>query len=195
MKSKHDDTKERILKAGMQLVPLFGYNATGLEAILTKAAVPKGSFYHYFRTKQDFGLELLARFVNESLETLDGFLNDATKQPLARLEDYIDHVIDEMERQGCSRGCFVGNLSQELSDQNEAFRQALARVFEQWQEKIANCLATAQECSEVDTSLDVRVLARFFFSALEGAILQAKVLRSVEPLRDLKNMWRQCLRG
>ncbi|MBQ7456540.1 MAG: TetR family transcriptional regulator C-terminal domain-containing protein [Desulfovibrio sp.] len=186
---KRDDAKERILKAGMQLVPLLGYNATGLEAILTKAAVPKGSFYHYFRTKQAFGLELLARFVAENEKILIGFLTDTKRSPLARIEAYLDHVIAEMEAQGCTRGCFVGNLSQELSDQNEAFRQALAKIFAEWQNNIAACLAEAKECGEVDTRLDCQIQARFFFSALEGAILQAKVLRSVLPLHDLKRIW------
>ncbi|MBQ7739191.1 MAG: TetR family transcriptional regulator C-terminal domain-containing protein [Desulfovibrionaceae bacterium] len=189
MTVKHDATRERILNAGMELVPLMGYNATGLEAILKKAGVPKGSFYHFFRTKQEFGLELLARAVAQSEQIRDRFLNDQTKEPLARIDAYLDYVIDLMGAQGCTRGCFVGNLSQELSDQNEAFRLALTQVFEQWEEKITLCLKEAQDCGELDKAIDCRALGRFFFSAFEGALLQAKVLRSVAPLRDLKEFW------
>ena len=188
---KQAEAKERILAAGMELVPVYGYNATGLDAVLKKAGVPKGSFYHHFGAKENFGLALIERFAAEYAVKLDGFLLDAAHPPLRRIDNYLDHTIRHLEERNFSRGCMAGNLGQELADQNERVRKRLAAVFEEWLGKFAACIAEAQQRGELDGSLDAGSIARFLLSGWEGAILQAKVLRSVEPLRNFRAVLRE----
>ena len=59
--NKHSEcnTREHILATGEQLCMHRGFTGMGLSELLKTAEVPKGSFYHYFRSKEAFGVALL----------------------------------------------------------------------------------------------------------------------------------------
>ncbi len=192
---KQAEAKERIIAAGMELIPVYGYNATGLDAILKKAGVPKGSFYHHFGVKENFGLALIEHFATEYALKLDSFLLDANHTPLKRIDNYLEHSIRHLEEQNFAYGCIAGNLGQELADQNERMRLRLSDVFKEWLGKFTACLEEAKRQGELDASFEPASIARFLLSGWEGAILQAKVLRSVEPLKNFRDvLWETVLR-
>ena len=91
------DTKAKILKEGARSVYQKGYNATGLQEVLTAAGVPKGSFYFYFTSKEDFGLQLIDYYTARYLNRLDRYLQDRSKPPLQRLRDYFRDMISSYE--------------------------------------------------------------------------------------------------
>src|SRR5947209_10832228 len=149
-----EKTKDVLLDAGKRMFLERGYNNAGLESILQAAGVPKGSFYYYFDSKEDFGLQVLDRFAACHHETLDRFLGDESVGPLERLRRYFEAVIECLESQECRKGCLVGNLSQEMADQSEAFRTRLREIFAGWLDRYANCLASAQLAGEIPAHLD-----------------------------------------
>src|SRR5215475_2349511 len=116
------ETKQALLDIGTKLIFKQGYNHTGLNEILEAANIPKGSFYYYFGSKEDFGLQALDAFIERNRTRLAGFLSDKTSDPLTRLHHYFDWYAQYLESMGCSQGCLLGNLGQELADQNEVFR-------------------------------------------------------------------------
>ena len=178
------DTRTDILAIGTDLIASHGFNATGIEAVLKEAGVPKGSFYHYFGSKEDFGLAVIDRFAERYVDRLASFLRDVSQSPLDRIKNYLLANLEGIERSNCTKGCLVGNLGQELADQNERFRRRLEEVFQSWQEQLASCFREAQEAGELSRDLDAAVLAEFTLSGMEGAILRAKVMKSSRPLRD-----------
>ena len=190
---KKTDAKEQILAAGMGLIALHGFNATGIDAILKRAGIPKGSFYHYFGTKENFGMEILEKFSSEYDKKLDSFLLDKTRSPLRRIYDFLEHSIENLIENNYARGCLAGNLGQELADQNERLRLRLAELFHAWQVKFAACLREAQEQGEIDAALDADDVAHFLLSGWEGAILRAKVMRSAAPLENFISMLSGCV--
>ena len=120
-----NETKKAILNVGMKLVLENGYNHTGLNEVLTLAGVPKGSFYYYFTNKEDFGLQLIDQFYDGNKVALKLFLEDENYDPLSRLRRYFQSSIDYLTSLEYRQGCLLGNLGQELSDQNETFRLKL----------------------------------------------------------------------
>ena len=56
-----ENARDKIIAAGVEMVAASGFNATGIDAILKAAGVPKGSFYHHFGTKENFGIEVINR--------------------------------------------------------------------------------------------------------------------------------------
>jgi TetR/AcrR family transcriptional repressor of nem operon len=183
-----ESTKTILLDAGRRVFLEKGYNNAGIEAILQTAGVPKGSFYYYFESKEDFGLQVLDRF-SECLDTLsERFLGDQSLSPLERLRRYFESICEKLESQQCRNGCLVGNLSQEMADQSEAFRARLEQIFESWVGRYADCLREAQEAGEIPAHLDVRELAEFWLNSWQGAVLRAKTLRSTQPLRTFLNV-------
>ena len=182
------DTREHILRIGMDLVARQGFNATGIGAVLSQAEVPKGSFYHYFPSKEAFGLAIIDRFARRYEEKLLGFLQDEDLLPLARIRAYLDAIAQRLDEGGCDRGCLAGNLGQELAACNETFRHRLGQLFDSWQEHIARCLAAAQVRGELAIELDSSQLAGVVLNGLEGAILRAKVQRSSQPVREFMSV-------
>jgi TetR/AcrR family transcriptional repressor of nem operon len=176
-------TKDVLLEAGKSSFLAKGYSNSGIESILQEAGVPKGSFYHYFENKEDFGLQVLDRFAECIGERQDRILNEEGVPPLDRLRNYCEVVSESLRSDECRKGCLVGNLSQEMAAQSEAFRARLEEIFESWVDRYAECLKEAQEAGEVPSDLDARELAEFWLNSWQGAILRSKTMRSPAPLR------------
>jgi TetR/AcrR family transcriptional repressor of nem operon len=183
-----ETTKNLLLDAGKQVFLKRGYNHAGIEAILHAAGVPKGSFYHYFGSKEDFGLQVLNQFAERINADLDFYLGDTSRSPLERLRRLWDAKCERLETQQCRNGCLVGNLSQEMADQSEAFRARLDEIFRGWSTRYAYCLREAQQAGEISAELDVDELAEFWLNSWQGAVLRAKTIRSTAPLRTFLNM-------
>lgn len=178
------DSRAEIISIGMDMISLQGYSATGIDAVLKRAGVPKGSFYHYFGSKEEFGLAVIDHFARRYAEIVDSFLKDEELTPLNRIRKYLETGLARFTQNQCTKGCLVGNLGQELADQNERFRTRLDEVFRSWKDQIATCLQEAQRAGELAQDLDPGILAGFILSGLEGAILRAKVMKSPQPMRD-----------
>jgi TetR/AcrR family transcriptional repressor of nem operon len=167
------DTRSELLKAGMELIGSQGYNATGIEAVLKRAGVPKGSFYHYFGSKEDFGLAVIEEFAGRFLARLDVFLSDEAKTPLNRLRNFLETGLERLSAHGCTVGCLIGDLGQELATQNERLRNRLDKILLSWRESFAACVREAQQAGEIPASLDPQITAGFILSGWEGAVYPA----------------------
>jgi len=179
-----NETRATIIRIGTDLIGRQGFNATGIDAILREAGVPKGSFYYYFKSKEEFGLAVIDHFAERYDQRLDAFLNDEEVTPLNRIRNLLESGLARLEQNQCTRGCLIGNLGQELADQNERFRARLEEIFSSWKERYAACLREAQEAGELAPEFDPGVVAGFILSGWEGAVLKAKVMKSPQPLRD-----------
>jgi TetR/AcrR family transcriptional regulator, transcriptional repressor for nem operon len=183
------DTRAQILEIGGELISKGGFQATGIDAVLKKAGVPKGSFYHYFPSKDDFGLAVIDLFAEEGSRRLAGFLDDGGVPPLDRIRKYFASVISHLQNEECKRGCLIGTLGQELAGHSEKFRLRIEKVFEDWKQQFANCLTEAQVAGELAKDADPNELAGFLLAGIEGAILRAKVSKSVRPIRELEHVF------
>lgn len=177
-------TRTALINAGTQLILEKGYNNCGLEEILREAKVHKGSFYHFFKSKEDFGLQVVAEYAAMRMAALDEQLNNLDARPLARLRRFFELSALRHQSLGYRRGCLFGNLGQELADQSEVFRTRLEAVLSEYRAKIARCFCEAQRVGDLRADLDADQLAGFCLNSWEGAILRMKVAKSYEPLDD-----------
>lgn len=170
------------MRAGLEVLTEKGFSATGIEEILGRVGVPKGSFYHYFDSKEAFGLELISRYGQFFASKLDRHLTNRSLAPLARIHAFIDDAKASMVRFDYRRGCLIGNLGQEMGALPESFRARLQHTFEDWQRRFALCLLEAQKVGELSKEVDPQQVAEYFWIGWEGAVLRAKLERSAEPL-------------
>ncbi len=180
---KRTDKRKQLIQVGKQIIIQQGFKAASLNDILTAAGVPKGSFYYYFASKEDFGLAIIDDFAQQYHKELQHLLQDQQFSPLTRLRNFFELKIADMDNCQCIDGCLLGNLAQELSAQNELFRDRLKGVFVEWERYFAQCLKEAYEVGEIDKERNFVDLASFIVSSWEGAILQAKVTKSVLPMK------------
>jgi len=187
MKRIHN--KDDIIKAGLDLVISRGFNATGVEAILKQANVPKGSFYNFFSSKEEFGLAIINKFVSERVEVLDPIFRDESLPPLERVKRSFETLIAIFESDDCTKGCLIGNLGQEMADQFENVRQCLEESLQIWIGFLTTLLLKAQKENAISADLNAEMLAENLLSSFQGAILRSKVKKSSEPLRNFIHLY------
>jgi TetR/AcrR family transcriptional repressor of nem operon len=177
------DTREKIIRTGGEIIARHGFGTTGINAVLSAAGIPKGSFYHYFPSKDDFGLAVIDAYASDYDARLEALLGDTRRPPLQRLRALFEAGIEDMRSSECVSGCLIGTLGQELAAHNELLRARLDDVFAGWERRIATCIAAARDAGEVPAGIDVDDVAGFLLAGWEGAILRAKVIRSVRPMQ------------
>lgn len=177
------EARNRLLRSGLEHLTESGYSAIGIDQILRHAGVPKGSFYHYFRDKEAFGLALIEAYQTYFVDLLDSALDDESLGHVDRLRLFVQRATDGMARHDFRRGCLVGNLGQEMAALPESFRAELVAVFADWQRRTARCLSNAKVAGDLPAQADPDALAQFFWIGWEGAILRAKLEQGPEPIR------------
>lgn len=160
-----------------------GFNSTGIDEVLRAVGVPKGSFYYYFSSKDDFGLAALQAYAGYFAAKLDRHFLEAALPPLSRVAAFIADADAGMARHDYRRGCLVGNLGQEMSALPEPFRARLEAVFADWQTRLAACLQAAVAAGELAEGTDCARWAAFFWTGWEGAVLRARLAGNGAPLQ------------
>ena len=183
MNIRHDNTRQHILDTGYRIIAGKGFASVGLNEILTAASVPKGSFYHYFESKEQYGQALLENYFDDYLSrTTEKLCADGTPAR-DRLLRYWTHW-QQYQNEGCdARRCLVVKLSGEVADLSDAMRVTLRDGTERIIALIAECI----EEGRADGSLsigDARANARMLYQMWLGASLLAKLHRNGEPLND-----------
>lgn len=181
------DTRETLIREGHRALLASGYDGVGIGPILKAAGVPKGSFYHFFESKEAFALAVLEVHSERYQEARAEFLEDRTIAPLQRIERYFEYLIDLLEREDFG-GCLFGNLTLSISARGTSFRQKLRTAFDDWQEDIRAVLVEAQQWNELANGVDPAEAAAFLIDAYEGAIVRCKSEQSVQPLRRFAAM-------
>lgn len=161
-----------------------GFSAVSIDEMLSAARMPKGSFYHYFASKEAFGMALIDAYADYFARKLDRCFEDEGRPPLDRLRAFFADAKAGMARFGYRRGCLVGNLGQEMGTLPEPFRDRLVAVFRDWEALLARCLSAAQSAGQIAPEADCDWLARFFWIGWEGAVLRAKLERGPAALDD-----------
>ena len=179
--------KEQILKAGLQLLYQQGFSASGIQEIANVSNLPKGSFYNYFQSKEDFAEQVIELYTQDLCTYLDRMLFQANNSPIHRLKSLFDRWIAHYKN-GSTCGCLAGNLSQELASQNPKIQKALDRSFNKLQAYFIACLKEAQEAGEIDRSIDSKLLGAFIYNSWQGAMVRMKAQDNANALEQFQQV-------
>jgi len=184
---ENQDTKAELIRSGLAHLTEYGFASSGIDQILKKVGVPKGSFYHYFASKEAFGQAVMQSYNHYFVTKLDNFLLDESYTGLIRIGNFVEDAKAGMARHQFKRGCLVGNLGQEVDLLPESFRPLLIDIFATWQQRLASCLVIAKEQGELAADANCNALAEFFWVGWEGAVSRAKLVQSSQPLDNYFN--------
>jgi TetR/AcrR family transcriptional repressor of nem operon len=176
------DKKQLLLQKGAEIIHLKGFHHTGINEILEAAKVPKGSFYFYFKSKEDFGLQLIDYYSTHFIAKSKEYLARTDLPYLFRMKAFFDDFLQFFSSHECSLGCPIGNLAQEMGDLSESFRQRLGEVMVSMMQGISAFLKGAVEQGEVPASLDIDSLSDFVINSWEGSLVRMKVTKDTSPL-------------
>lgn len=152
-----------------------GYNGTGVKDIVDAAGVPKGSFYNYFSSKEEFAIAALKQVAEGNLAQMRRMLLDKNISPIEQFVNFFKTSIDHLKRSNqYTGGCFIGTVCQEIGDTNDSIRQVGKQLLTDYEKTFVDCLQRAREQNELSDHTDSRALASFIFSAWEGSLLKMK---------------------
>jgi TetR/AcrR family transcriptional repressor of nem operon len=180
--SRAEQTKEKILEAGARIIHRQGFNHTGIQEVLQAAGVPKGSFYFYFKNKEDFGLQVVDYFNRAFRQMLSEAIADPSQPALARMAAIFDGFIRFFGKMEYTCGCPLGNLAQEMGDLSPAFSTKLKDSIDAMARVYAGLLGEAQQAGDIRADLDVEQTARFIVSSWHGALIHMKITKGPGPL-------------
>lgn len=181
MKPTYDDTRQHLLDTGHRMMAEKGFTSVGLNEILQTAGVPKGSFYHYFKSKELYGQALLEDYFVDYLADMEQRLTLPGLSARERLMGYWQGWQDRCTLEGHGDECLVVKLSAEVSDLSETMRLTLRDGAERVVTRITECI----EQGQVDNSLpegDARQLAETLYQLWLGASLLNKLQRTGQSL-------------
>ena len=178
------DTKDHIIEVASGLINLRGFNNTSVDAVLQASGVKKGSFYYYFKSKEDLGYAIIESHLRRFSDHVLGKAFSGTKDALMELEDFLDIILELHRQRNCSGGCLMGNMAMEMSDIHEGFRRKFQEVFEDWRIRVAGVLQKAKNSGQFNDHMDSTRLAQFVIAGVEGGILLSKVKKDIKVLEN-----------
>jgi TetR/AcrR family transcriptional regulator, transcriptional repressor for nem operon len=195
-------TRERLVRVGLQKVLESGWAATGIDAVLRECDVPKGSFYHYFASKEVFGYALLDSYQAFFMQRLSRWFVEPPIDNLAQMQTALNGFLADsiagMQRHQYQRGCLVGALGQEVASLHEGFRAKLLASLEAWEKTLANALFNSMSSYKKQSELGGKnsettsllrsqcdAWSREFWVAWEGAVLRSLLARNPEALQTV----------
>jgi TetR/AcrR family transcriptional regulator, transcriptional repressor for nem operon len=176
------DMRGHILDTGLGIIAGRGFTAVGLAEILAAARVPKGSFYHWFASKEAYGEAMLDRYFEGYLQRIETLLAAPGRTGRERLLDYWRRWLETQSPCACDQPCLVVKLAAEVSDLSEAMRLSLLRGTARVQARLGRALAEGVADGSLPAGLEPEGAALELYALWLGASLLAKVSRSDEPL-------------
>ena len=178
------DRRSQILDAAATLISERGFTSTSVDDVIRGAKLSgKSHFYHYFKSKDELGYEVLNRQFERFSERGLAILREPMIDPIERLNLFIDAVVALQAETGGRRGSPFGNLAAELADAHEGFRIRIEAVFERWASQIRSLLWEARP--QLQDDVDAVRLSRFIIASLEGAVLMTRVKRDITVLEGI----------
>lgn len=151
------------------------YHAASLQEVLAKIDVPKGSFYHYFDSKEDFCVAIIQYYGEQLSKSITESLYSRDYSPRNRLKEYFMGVRAYYQRIGYKQGCLVAKLAVEVAHSSPHIRRALQTEFDRWLRLFADCISEAQQQGEIAVEHHPDELAEFIYASWEGALIRMQV--------------------
>jgi TetR/AcrR family transcriptional repressor of nem operon len=183
-------TKQRLLDAGMAMLLKHGYHDLGIQALLDATSTPKGSFYHHFKDKEDFALQVIDQYMRQVHAGLDACLGDTERPPLKRVRRFFEMTRQSYRKQGYM-GCLLGGLGQELAGVSEVFRRKVEVCFSEIARRIAVCLEEARKRGDIPAESNTRRMASLLVDCWEGAALSSRLRGNPAPLTTMLDFYFQ----
>lgn len=181
-------TKQQLLQQGIELLLQRGYHDLGIATLLQATDTPKGSFYHHFRSKQDYALQVIDLYMEDVHAGLEQCLGDTSQPPLERIRNFFNASQEKYRTQGYL-GCLLGGLGQELSGVSEVFRDKVEQCLDQIAQRLAECLHEAVRRADLPPDARPEQLAELLVNCWEGAALRTRLRRDPAPLQEMLDFY------
>jgi TetR/AcrR family transcriptional regulator, transcriptional repressor for nem operon len=173
------NTRDRIVEAALYLFWLQGYAATGIAEILGRAKANAGSFYFFFKTKEELLLAVLELYIQTLQPIVVQPVFGEIQDPIERVFGILEFYRKNLLATGCTYGCPIGRLALEIPEEQFRVHKRLADNFDGWTAAVEKCLGDAKD--RLPENTDLATLSKFVLTVMEGGVMQARAHKAVEP--------------
>ncbi|MGE7136910.1 TetR/AcrR family transcriptional regulator [Luteibacter sp. NPDC031894] len=191
--TESSDVREKILATGQRIMGGKGFSAVGLNEVLAAAGVPKGSFYHYFGSKEAFGQAMLDAYFEDYLSDMDRILVQAGGTGSQRLENYFQAWQDNQSFEDCQGKCLAVKLGAEVADLSESMRNAMKRGTASIVEGMSRAIEAGVADGSVSIDQPPHEVAQSLYQLWLGASVMVKIVRDTAPFQQAMVTTRQIL--
>lgn len=177
--SELPSTKQKILQVATELFYRQGYNATGVQQIISEAEVSKGAFYNYFKSKDDLGLLYLETRNDEEMTHLRSVLAEIP-DPYQRYLQFTP-LMKEWMKSSDYRGCAFSNMAAEVPDGKSPLRKAARHHYEEFRSIIEELVKELLLSDKKYRKLDVRYVTDQFMIIQIGALTNCEIYQDIWP--------------
>ena len=181
---RQSDARARFVDTAASLFRRHGYHGVGLTRIISVSGAPKGSFYHFFASKQDFAEAVMRSYDRQFEDFFDACFQDCRLTPSQQLRTFFDLSIERLGLDGFRGGCLIGTLGQETGATSRALAGVADDIIGRWQRRVESCLKRAADAEELACDVAPAELAQFIVNGWEGAMLRMRLEQSPAPLRN-----------
>jgi TetR/AcrR family transcriptional repressor of nem operon len=183
IKPAPSNVRENIIAIATPIFAIRGFSAVGLNEVLTAADVPKGSFYHYFRSKDAFGVALLERYFEGHLAFVESTLTTPHLTKAQSLIRFLDEWEDYQTHSDFVGRCLAVKLSCEVMGMSEVMRAALRQGIDSIVCRMAHAINAGVKEGSLSIDEDPCELARRIYQIWMGASVLAKIVRTSDPFK------------
>jgi TetR/AcrR family transcriptional repressor of nem operon len=179
-------TRERIVLAAAELMAAKGVAATTLDEVRVASGTSKSQLYHHFAAKEALVRAVVTHQAAVVLERQYQLLRGVSS--FAGLRRWRNAVLQRNVLRSGAYGCEIGTLAAELSDTDEAARQALAAHFATWERLLADGFQRMRDNGTLRADADPATLSVAVMAAVQGGYLLAQTAHDAEPMRVALDM-------
>ncbi len=191
--ARFESKSGHILDKGMEVMWGKGYNGTSVNDIVKAADVPKGSFYFYFDSKEDFAVKALNRYFNMMFEPARAIIEDNDLTAVQKLDNiYQMRVNIAAEKMHYKLGCFASNMGSEMSDHSESIRDTIVQFESLVRARMKELVEQAQIEGGIKDDVSPENIVAFIEDAFKGALVTMKEVENSESLDNLMFILKKC---
>jgi TetR/AcrR family transcriptional regulator, transcriptional repressor for nem operon len=186
MRRKHDI--KNILEKGHEIIRQKGYNKTGVEEIIRTCNIPKGSFYNFFKSKEDFGIKALNYYTEKQYQFIKEYLTNKKMKPINRLKKLYYLMTDINKEENFAYGCLIGNMTQEMAGISVGIIDEANKDLKMVRELFKDCIEEAQRSGEIRNDFSANDLSVYVQNNFYGAQLKAKAEKDLNSYKVFMKM-------
>jgi TetR/AcrR family transcriptional repressor of nem operon len=183
--NRSEQTREALINAGIEQLSLNGYHGTGIKQILDTVNVPKGSFYHYFASKEAFVAEIIRVYSCQLLTLFDEYIANSDDTPLDQIKIVYSLMLTKYSDNHCQQGCLIGSIAAEIGNQSELCQTAMLEAVANMKAKVCALVQRAQLAGQIRNDLSAEQITAVFWATWEGSLLQMKMEGNIDSAIEI----------
>ncbi|NQX80937.1 MAG: TetR/AcrR family transcriptional regulator [Flavobacteriaceae bacterium] len=184
--SRSNKTKTKLIEKGLEEMWQNGYKDTSIKDIIESSNIPRGSFYYYFKSKEEFAIATIEYYSKKYMENFNIHLSDFSKSPLERIINTIEYKIGE-HKNNIGKGCFFMKMNMNMSSDSEKIREIILNSRKSVKMLFSSVLKEALDAGEISNT-NTETLTDFIFFALDGAVESYKTTQNTDTLESFKTV-------